>query len=316
MGSVDPAAWEGTAPAARFRALGTYVHVATAGAVALAEAERLVRGVLVEVDRSCSRFRPDSDLSRANRAPGRRVAVDPLLVSAVGAALGVAEQTDGLVSPLLGRTLVALGYDRDFDALGPTRTTTPAPSRATAPAPEPGAWTRLEVGVDWVRVPEGTTLDLGSSGKAWASDLCAATVQAVLGVGTLVSLGGDISVAGEDTWPVEVRERPDSVAADQLVSMTGGGLATSSTQVRRWHQRGVVRHHLVDPRTGLPAAEVWRTVTTTGPTCVAANAAATAAIILGHEAPGWLARRGVDARLVAGGDATVVRVGAWPEEGR
>ena len=72
---------------------------------------------------------------------------------------------------------------------------------------------------------------------------------------------------------------------------------------------------MLDPRTGLPAAEVWRTVTATGPTCVAANAAATAAIVLGDDAVGWLDRRRVDARLVAR-DGTVVGLGAWPEEDR
>ncbi len=294
-----------TAPAARFRALGTYVHVATHEGRQLSDAERIVRGVLAEVDRTCSRFRADSDLSRANRDPGRRVRVDPLLVSAVEFALFVARDTSGLVTPLLGRTLVDLGYDRDFDVLrtdGETTDTTV----------DPDAWRRLEVGEDWVRVPEGAALDLGSVGKAWASDVAAATVHSLLGVGVLTSLGGDVAVSGSDSWPIEVRERPDAERADELLWLTGGGLATSSTQVRRWHQRGAQRHHVVDPRTGLPAAEVWRTVTATGPTCVAANAAATAAIVLGVEAVAWLEGRGVDARLVAS-DGHVVRLGVWPE---
>ncbi len=297
-----------TAPAARFRALGTYVHVATSDPGHLAAAERLVRGVLAEVDRTCSRFRPESDLSRANRAPGRRVAVDPLLVSAVEAAVAVAEETGGLVNPLLGRTMVELGYDRDFGVLQ-------SEGRTTHQRIDPDAWRRLELGEGWLRVPAGTALDLGSTGKAWASDLAAATVGHLLDVGALVSLGGDIAVAGTDTWPIEVRERPEAAQSDELVWLSGGGLATSSTMVRRWRRGGAERHHVLDPRTGLPAAEVWRTVTATGPTCVAANAAATATIVLGREGPAWLQRHGVDARLVAH-DGAVVRLGAWPEEGR
>ncbi len=295
-----------TAPAARFRALGTYVHVATADPRLLSAAERLVREVLSEVDRTCSRFRPDSDLSRANRAPGRQVAVDPLLLSAVAAAVRVAEETSGLVDPLLGRTMVELGYDRDFGVLAPHGPT------AHHPRIDPGAWRRLELGEEWIRVPVGTALDLGSTAKAWASDLAAATIGRHLGVGALVSLGGDIALAGTDPWPIEVREHPDAADAEELVWLTGGGLATSSTMVRRWRSGGAVRHHVIDPRTALPAAEVWRTVTATGPTCVAANAAATAAIVLGREAPSWLQERRVDARLVAH-DGAVVRLGAWPE---
>ncbi len=293
-----------TAPAARFRALGTYVHVATRDAELLGQAAVLVRDVLSAVDRTCSRFRDDSDLNQANRAPGLRVRVDQLLVSAVQAALSVAVETSGLVSPLLGRTIVELGYDRDFAMLRPKGSG--AETRV-----DPDAWRRVEVGEDWVRIPDGTALDLGSVGKAWASDLAVSTVHSVLGVGALVSLGGDIAVAGGDTWPIEIRERLDADSADELIWMAGGGLATSSTRVRRWHQAGVARHHVIDPRTGLPAIEVWRTVTATGPTCVAANAAATAAIVLGAAGPAWLDQRRVDARLVAQ-DGRVVRVGAWP----
>jgi thiamine biosynthesis lipoprotein len=71
-------------------------------------------------------------------------------------------------------------------------------------------------------------------------------------------------------------------------------------------------HHIVDPRTGLPAPVVWRTVSATGPTCVAANAATTAAIVLGAGAAQWLRRHGFPARLVAR-DGRVLHLGGWPE---
>ncbi len=298
-----------TGPAARFRALGTYVHVATQDGRQLPAAERLVAGVLGEVDRTCSRFREDSDLSRVNRQPGRRVDVDPLLVGAVGVALDVAQQTEGLVNPLLGRTMVSLGYDRDFADL--------APVGHGRSSPDPDAWRRVELGDDWVRLPEGAALDLGSTGKAWASDLAAAMIGDRLGVPALVSVGGDIAVTGRarEPWPVEIREHPDAVLRDDLVGISTGGLATSSTRVRRWQRAGAEVHHVVDPRTGESAREVWRTVTATGPSCVAANGAATAAVVLGADAPAWLRSRQVDARLVAL-DGSVTRTGAWPEADR
>ncbi|HET7351691.1 MAG TPA: FAD:protein FMN transferase [Marmoricola sp.] len=304
----------GTGDAVRFRALGTYVHVATTGAVRLREAGQVARDVLDQVDRECSRFRDDSDLSRANRTPGRRAPAGPVLRGAVRSAIAVADQTDGLVTPLLGREMVSLGYDRDFGELRPTYSEAPSSTPADI-----DAWRRIELGPDWVVVPEGTALDLGSTGKAWASDLVAARVSATLEVGVLVSLGGDIAVAGPGTdshaWPIEIREHPDAAHPDQVVHLTGGGLATSSTRVRRWRRGSVEQHHVLDPRTGGAAAEVWRTVTATGPTCAAANAASTAAIVLGADAPAWLAQRHVDARLVAT-DGNVLRLGSWPEVAR
>ncbi|MDX6222320.1 MAG: FAD:protein transferase, partial [Frankiales bacterium] len=72
-------------------------------------------------------------------------------------------------------------------------------------------------------------------------------------------------------------------------------------------------HHIIDPRTGAPAATCWRTVTVAGASCVDANAASTAAIVMGAAAEEWLAGLGLPARLV-GEDGSVVTVGGWPEE--
>jgi thiamine biosynthesis lipoprotein len=235
------------------------------------------------------------------------VAVDPLLVAAVETAVGAARATDGLVDPLLGRALVGLGYDRDFGLLVECEDdpVVPLPVR-----PDPDAWRAIRLDPSGaVRIPPGTALDLGATGKAWAADLVAAACAEHLDGSVIVSVGGDIAIALPDgePWPVAVSERPGA-PAETLVALDRGGLATSSTRVRRWTRRGVRRHHLLDPRTGRPAPEVWRTVTATGATCVAANTASTAAVVLGHDAPDWLARHGVSARLVAA-DSRVHTVG-------
>ncbi len=313
------------ATATTFSALGCSVHVGVHVGADLRPARRLAEDVLRDVDEVCSRFRADSDLSRVNRQPGRWVDVHPLLVAAVGAALGAARATDGLVHPLLGRPLVQLGYDRDHarltecaDDQGADDPVAPGAPVTPVTPPGPHAWREVCLDPDGaLRIPAGTALDLGATGKAWAADLVAAGFAARLAGPAVVSVGGDLALASPDgrplrpPWPVAVAERPgDPVQA--LVALDRGGLATSSTQVRRWTRHGVRRHHLLDPRTGQPVAGVWRTVTATGATCVAANTASTAAVVLGERAPDWLVGHGVDARLVAA-DGTVRTVGAWPE---
>ena len=98
-----------------------------------------------------------------------------------------------------------------------------------------------------------------------------------------------------------------------MVQLHGGGLATSSTAVRRWRRGGDAYHHVLDPRTGLPAEPVWRTVTVTAASCVDANTASTAAIVRGRGAPGWLAELGLPSRLVDSA-GTVHRVAGWPPD--
>lgn len=293
--------------ATTFRALGTEVYVGVRDARELQSARALAVEVLTDVDEVASRFRLDTDLSRVNAHPGRWVAVDPLLVAAVEAAVAAAAQTEGLVHPLLGRPLVQLGYDRDFELL------VEHPDQPPVQPPPLDSW--RAIGRDpagALRIPAGTALDLGATGKAWAADLVGAAYEQELRSGAVISVGGDLRIAHPDgtPWPVAVSERPGGPAL--LVGLDSGGIATSSTRVRRWTRRGVRRHHLLDPRTGRPAREVWRTVTATGPTCTAANTASTAAVVLGDEAPDWLAHRQVTARLVAH-DGVVRRVGAWPD---
>ena len=168
-----------------------------------------------------------------------------------------------------------------------------------------------------LRLPRGVELDLGSTGKALAADLAAdAALRASGGGGVLVSLGGDISVAGtppEGGWNVLVTDDSHSPldGPGESIAIRDGAVATSSTTVRRWTSGGVEMHHILDPRTGRPAESPWRTVSVAAATCVDANIAATAALIRGADAPEWLAGCGLAARLVTE-DGAVARIGGWP----
>jgi thiamine biosynthesis lipoprotein len=278
---------------------------------AAAEAARILRTELEAIDRACSRFRPDSELMHANAAAGRVTRIGAVLADAVAVALKAAEQTAGAVDPTVAPALVALGYDRDFAAV-PSDT-------ADAVAGRPAAGWRtvsLDARERLLRLTPGAPLDLGATAKARAADLAAATIAAATDSPTLVSLGGDVATAGPvpaGGWPIHVTDdhRAGPLAAGQRVAVRGGGLATSSTVVRRWRRAGRTVHHIVDPATGEPAAPVWRTVSVAAASCVDANTASTAAIVRGDDAPEWLHSLGLPARLVDG-DGTVVTIGEWP----
>ena len=139
-----------------------------------------------------------------------------------------------------------------------------------------------------VQVPRGVQLDLGATAKALAADRAAVIAAAATGAGVLVSLGGDIAVAGSapaDGWPIALADDHGSPAGGPVITIAAGGLATSSTTVRRWRRGGDTVHHILDPATGAPCPVVWRTVSVAARTCVEANAASTAAIVLGPGAP-------------------------------
>lgn len=259
------------------------------------------------VDAACSRFRPDSELMTL--PPDRFHPVSPLLWALLTHALDVARSTDGLVDPTVGASLAALGYDRDLDAVLARR----APGWPVAH--RAGEWARigLRPGDRAVRVPAGTVVDLGSSAKSWLVDRVATRAARATGRPVLVDVGGDLRAAGPARpWPVAVADDHRHWSGGEVVEIRAGGLATSGLARRRWDTERGPRHHIVDPRTGENPAPCWRTVSVVGRDCSAANAASTAALVLGPDAPDWLAERGLPARLVAL-DGTVTRVAGWPE---
>ncbi|MFZ0158386.1 MAG: FAD:protein FMN transferase, partial [Kineosporiaceae bacterium] len=179
-----------------------------------------------------------------------------------------------------------------------------------------GAWREVQLDPEGrLRVPPGVALDLGATGKAFAADRISSAIASRLGTGCILSLGGDVAVGvaadGEHPWQVSVSERPDG-AVEQTLTLPRGGIATSTTVHRTWTHGGRAVHHVLDPDTGLPVQRTWRTVTAIADTCLEANTATTAALVLGERAPDWLDDRGLSARLVAQ-DGTMRTLGEWPD---
>ncbi len=299
-----------------WEALGTSVVLRVGDPDALARARATVAGELAAIDLACSRFRPDSELSRLNARAGRSTQAGPVLMEALEVALRAAECSDGDVDPTLGRSLELAGYDRDWRLLAPATGQPEAPPAITVRLRSEWREIVLDRASRSVRVPAGIKLDLGASAKAWAADRAAAAAASVAGCGVLVSLGGDIATSGSAPaggWQIRVTDdhRSHPSAPGQTISIRSGGLATSSTTVRRWSHDGRTMHHIIDPRTGTPVRGPWRTASVAAASCTDANIAATAALVRGAPAAGWLAGLGLPARLLDG-QGNVTAVGAWP----
>lgn len=301
-----------------FDVFGTTAVLLVTTPRAIGQARRIADTLLAEVDHAASRFRPDSELSRLNAAGGRRMTVSAMFADLIAAAIKAARLTGGDVDPTCGRALTGLGYDRDF---ADVRAAGDAPPRLTgAVGPVPG-WrsVRLDRETRQAWLDRGAQIDLGATAKAWAADRCAEQVAAKLDCGALVSLGGDLAVAGQppdDGWRVRVTDdhAAPADAPGQTVTVSSGGLATSSTTVRAWTVGGRPVHHIIDPATGEPARSCWRTVSVAAGSCTDANTASTAAIVRGPAALDWLAELGLPARLVRP-DGTVETTAGWPREG-
>lgn len=290
-----------------FEAMGTSVAV-------LLPASRPVDGTVVEElfrdwDATFSRFDPDSELSRLNAAAGRPCPVSDLMFEVLVTAREAATATDGLFDPTLLRSLESIGYDRDFSAI---RAGTPIADTAAPPA-RTGGWhdMRLLEAGRIVELPAGVGIDLGGLAKGMAVDAAIGEL-ATRGVGAAaVDAGGDLAViglpTGREAWSIAI----EGPGQDRTVSLRSGAIATSSTSRRCWHQGDTLRHHLIDPRTGMPSTSALWSASVAAPTCTQAEAAAKAAFLLGPlDGSRFLAQHGL-AGLFISADGTEHLAGAW-----
>jgi FAD:protein FMN transferase len=281
---------------ASFKAIGTTCQILTSAPQVLDAALEIAIGHLRAVDLACSRFRPDSEISQlAIRSVDREGwwYASPLLIDYLRAAQHAAQISDGLVDFTVGSAMIASGYDADIDSVRARD------GFVTPPAGPAAGWRLVSVSsLGKITTPQGVVLDFGATAKAHAADMIARTLALQLEGGFLVNLGGDIASSGTAPvagWNVGVEAADGRVR--QVVAITDQAVATSSTQLRTWVTDTGRAHHIVDPRTGRVATQVWGQVTCVATTALEANTASTAALVLGADAPAWLEANGVAARL-------------------
>lgn len=295
-----------------FQAMGTTVEMLVPSQSAM-RALGGVRRLFAEWEETLSRFRPESELSRLNRAAGQTLRASPLLYSVVERALAQAAFTSGTFDPTLLRQIEQLGYDRTFAEIEHG-----TPAQRDLPEVTPGGgWqgVRLDQGAMTIRLPEGVAIDLGGIAKGMAVD---AAIDWLRGAGIsfgLVNAGGDMRVhglpPGQDSWVVAV----SGTEPQALVPLRRGAMATSGTSRRRWLQGELERHHLLDPRSGCPSDAAIRTVTVVAGSCEEADVAAKIAFIRGVEAGSeYLAEHALSGLFVLA-DGMQRAFGRWPGTG-
>lgn len=264
-----------------FAAMGTScsLFAAESTAIALLKAEFWVRRLAVRL----TRFDERSELSALNRSAGRWTAVSTDLEALLRESLRAHDLSGGLVNIAVLPSMLAAGYTRPL-----SRGATAAALESANPAPPlPGV---LEITAGRARLAPNVGIDLGGIAKGWMADRLAER----MGSNVLVNLGGDLRARGGGPdgagWPVAL--------GDTTLLLAGHGAATSSVLRRRW---GEGLHHLIDPRTGLPAATGLVEVSVIAATAVDAEIVAKAALIGGPElAPAYCATHADAWRLVPG----------------
>jgi thiamine biosynthesis lipoprotein len=275
----EPTSRVGSWSARSFRAMGSVCRVVTPDEGLTRHAVDLVD----ELERTWSRFLPDSEVSAVNDAAGRLTIVSPHTYELISHAERARRATGGTFHPLMLDQLVALGYDRTWSQIERHVDSDPEGEPDTASGSDLGI--ELFPDVRGVRIPDGTRFDPGGIGKGLAGDLVAAALVEAGATTLQIELGGDVRVVGPSwtggPWVVGVDDSDHGVPGAATVSLAEGGVATSSVLRRRWRRADVVHHHLLDPATGRSAVTDLDSVTAVASTLWWAEVVAKVALIAG-----------------------------------
>jgi len=266
-----------------FRAMGTGVEAWCPDEKSAAE----LRAWFEDVEAVCSRFRPDSELSRVNRSRTGLVVVSELFAEVMDAADRARRLSGGLVDAGVGAAVTGWGYGRSFE-LVQDLDEVPPPS----PSPEWAIEARR-----LVRSAQ-TRFDLGGIAKGWAAD------RAVEGgMAGVVSAGGDIRSADPGTT-VSVIDPWGATAV--RIRLGAGGLATSSTTRRRWKAGSREVCHVIDPRSMEPVTTPILSATVVAASAADAEVGAKTVLLRGEDGLAWAADADwIDAAVVVWHDGSV-----------
>ena len=234
-------------------------------------------------EQSLSRFRETSELSQLNDSAGTPFPVSETLWDVLQESLTSERRSLGLVTPAVLDALMLAGYDRSFKDL------MPASSYLTLQHQAPVGLLsemQLDISTRTIYLPSGLHLDFGGVAKGWAADQATRKLSAF--GPALVNAGGDIAVSGPqsngDAWPIGITDPFDPESNLEVLMIEQGGVATSGKDYRRWQQDSVWQHHIIDPRTGMPAQTDVLTATVIAPSAMEAEVAAKVALISGSRA--------------------------------
>ncbi|HEX9886299.1 MAG TPA: FAD:protein FMN transferase [Longimicrobiales bacterium] len=240
---------------------------------------------LRRVEGLMTRFRDDSDVGRANLlASGRAVAISSETADVLRESLVWAARSGGAFDPCLGRAV------RLWDVEHRIAPPDDADVRRWAGL---GLWRHLEVEtggtVPRVRFHDpAVSLDLGGIAKGYGVDAAARALRDQGVFHALVNVGGDLVALGHsedgDPWEIGVRHPADPSRLAATLRLSDGAVATSGDYLRYFRHEGRRYHHLLDPTDGAPRSSRQHTLTAEAPTCLAADAAATAVFGMAPEA--------------------------------
>ena len=270
--------------------MDTQVSIRTVGRDDPAAVERAFEWFR-RIERTCSRFDPQSEVRQLATRVNEPVHVSDILFGTASFALALADETGGAFDPTVGRRMEHRGFDRNY------RTGERAMAVALDEAPPDYRDVHVDDDQRTLMLGRELVLDLGAVAKGFAIDMAAQELRELEHFA--IDAGGDLYLAGHNEhgapWHVGIRHPRDPKTTIAELAVSGTAVCTSGDYLRR---NAAGDHHIMDPRTGETTREVV-SATVVAPLAMVADGLATAAFVLGPDRGiALLERHGVEGLLI------------------
>lgn len=256
------------------------------------------------IERLLSAFRPESELSRINRdAPRGPVKADPELLWLIEQARCYSRASDGAVDVTVAPLMRLWRFRDDRNGGMPLAPPSPEEIRSVLAGVGPEHVTvDSDAGTVAYDAP-GVELEFGGMGKGYAVDAVVRVLRA-RGISSALVTFGSTTYAlghppGQRAWRIGIRHPRDAARVLAAVRLVDRAIATSG-DYEQWIRIAGLRYgHILDPRSGRPAAGA-SSASVVAPTALEADAFSTAAFVLGpRQGAALLDRQGFDGMMVS-----------------
>ncbi|WP_066366854.1 FAD:protein FMN transferase [Neobacillus fumarioli] len=246
------------------------------------------------VENLCSRFLPDSELSKLNQQLENEISISPEMYFILREAERFYRETSGMFNPGILEALETNGYAASIETIRGKELTDTVPKNFKTVRTFP-----VTLNEKRQTAILHATIDLGGIAKGWILDRAAQLLEKH-GFG-FINVGGDIRVFGELPRSLNIGIENPFDPANILTSLQleGGAVCTSTSAKRKWLVNGEERHHLIDPRTGTSSNSTIVSATITAPTAIVADVWAKTVLLLGEKkGQEWVNKKGLGAVLI------------------
>lgn len=268
----------------------------------LEELQHEVDARLAEINRRMSTYDPESELSRFNQSESNDwFEVSPETAKVVAYALRISQDTDGRFDPTVGPVVNLWGFGPDG-----RRTEPPTDEQVQAALARIG-YQSIEVRLDPPAIKKSRPdiyLDLSAIAKGYGVDAVSDLLAELGATASMVEIGGEVVCRGVkpdgQPWRIGV-EKPDENGStlQTVLELRDRSIATSGDYRNFFEEDGRRFSHTIDPATGRPVQHKLATVSVLAPSCMRADALATALLVMGpDEGYNWANENSVAALLI------------------